>query len=76
MAFSNSHRPSAAPSAISGTAPATPACHSRAYSEGDHQLEKLEFALAVAVTRGDQARITQLRERIAELGGNREEPGT
>ena len=45
-------------------------------AEGDHELEKLEFALAVALTRGDQQRSQVLRERIAELGGNREEPGT
>jgi hypothetical protein len=45
-------------------------------AEGDHELEKLEFALAVALTRGDQQRSHVLRERIAELGGNREEPGT
>ncbi len=48
----------------------------RSYAEGDHQLEKLEFALAVAVTRGDQQRSEQLRAQIAALGGNREEPGT
>lgn len=45
-------------------------------SEGEHQLEKLEFALAVAVTRGDSSRIQCLREQIAALGGNCEEPGT
>lgn len=45
-------------------------------SEGDHQLEKLEFALAVALTRGDLQRSQQLRDQIAALGGNREEPGT
>jgi hypothetical protein len=44
--------------------------------EGDHQLEKLEFALAVALTRGDQQRSRQLRDQIEALGGNREEPGT
>jgi hypothetical protein len=44
--------------------------------EGEHQLEKLEFALAVALTRGDQQRSQQLREQIAALGGNQEEPGT
>ena len=43
---------------------------------GDHRLEKLEFALAVAVSRGDQQRIHELRQRIADLGDNREEPGT
>ena len=45
-------------------------------SDGEHQLEKLEFALAVAVTRGDLTRIQCLREQIAALGGNCEEPGT
>jgi len=45
-------------------------------SEGEHQLEKLEFALAVALTRGDQQRSQQLRQAIAALGGNQEEPGT
>jgi hypothetical protein len=45
-------------------------------SENDHQLEKLEFALAVAITRGDGARIQTLRDQIAALGGNCEEPGT
>lgn len=45
-------------------------------SESDHQLEKLEFALAVAITRGDPVRIQALREQIAALGGNCEEPGT
>jgi hypothetical protein len=44
--------------------------------EGDHQLEKLEFALAVALTRGDQQRSRLLRDQIEALGGNREEPGT
>lgn len=45
-------------------------------SEGDHQLEKLEFALAVALTKGDEPRAAALRQRILELGGNSEEPGT
>ena len=45
-------------------------------SEGEHQLEKLEFALAVALTRGDVRRSEQLRHQIDALGGNREEPGT
>lgn len=42
----------------------------------DHQLEKLEFALAVALTRGDASRSAWLRDQIAALGGNHEEPGT
>jgi hypothetical protein len=72
MANLNSHRPAAA----QPVAPATPACRSRSYSESDHQLEKLEFSLAVAITRGDRQRSEQLRDQIAALGGNREEPGT
>ena len=42
----------------------------------EHQLEKLEFALAVALTRGDLQRSENLRNQIAALGGNQEEPGT
>jgi hypothetical protein len=58
------------------TGPA-PHCKLRTHSqEEDHQLEKLEFALAVALTRGDQQRSDQLRTQIAALGGNQEEPGT
>ena len=79
MALPNGHRPAApqpVPPASATSASSTPACRSRAYSESGHQLEKLEFALAVAITRGDQAREHQLREQIAVLGGNREEPGT
>ena len=44
--------------------------------EGGHQLEKLEFALAVAQTKGDEERSSALKEKIVELGGNVEEPGT
>ena len=51
-------------------------CHAANPSEGEHQLEKLEFALAVALTRGDFLRSEQLRHAIAALGGNQEEPGT
>jgi hypothetical protein len=73
MAFPTSHRPAATPACqTSGPGSTT----TRAYAEGGHQLEKLEFALAVAMTRGDAQRIEQLRAQIAELGGNREEPGT
>ena len=46
------------------------------FFEGGHQLEKLEFALAIAITRGDRSRSDQLRAQIADLGGNIEEPGT
>ncbi len=48
----------------------------KGFYEGGHQLEKLEFALAVAITRGDSTRSELLRQQIAELGGNAEEPGT
>lgn len=44
--------------------------------EGDHQREKLQFALAIALTRGDRQREQLLREQIAALGGYCEEPGT
>ena len=46
------------------------------FLEGGHQLEKLEFALALAEARGDHHRSSALRDRIADLGGNSEEPGT
>ena len=46
------------------------------FVEGGHQLEKLEFALALAEARGDQSRCSTLRDLIADLGGNAEEPGT
>ena len=41
-----------------------------------HQLEKLEFALAIAQTNGDTEKSLILRKKIVELGGNIEEPGT
>ena len=46
------------------------------FFEGGHQLEKLEFALAVAQTNGDEQKSSVLRKKIVELGGNVEEPGT
>ena len=46
------------------------------FFEGGHQLEKLEFALAVAQTNGDKEKSQVLRKKIVELGGNVEEPGT
>ena len=48
----------------------------QAFHEWGHQLEKLEFALAVAATRGDQTRASVLRAQIETMGGNIEEPGT
>ena len=46
------------------------------FIEGGHQLEKLEFALAIAQTKGDKKKSVILRKKIVELGGNVEEPGT
>ena len=46
------------------------------FIEGGHQLEKLEFALAIAQTNGDEKKSVVLRKKIVELGGNVEEPGT
>jgi len=46
------------------------------FIEGGHQLEKLEFALAIAQTKGDEQKSLILRKKIFELGGNVEEPGT
>ena len=46
------------------------------FVEGGHQLEKLEFALAIAQTKGDEKKSITLRKKIVELGGNVEEPGT
>ena len=46
------------------------------FIEGGHQLEKLEFALAIAQTNGDEKNSIVLRKKIVELGGNVEEPGT
>ena len=46
------------------------------FFEGGHQLEKLEFALAVAQTKGDEEKSSALKEKLVELGGNVEEPGT
>ena len=46
------------------------------FFEGGHQLEKLEFALAIAQSRGDEKASIILRKQIIELGGNVGEPGT
>jgi hypothetical protein len=75
MAHTNSL--SCAPSGTQRTARVTsPTCNRRSFVEGGHQLEKLEFALAVAMSRGDEGRAAQLRVQIEALGGNVEEPGT
>lgn len=72
-------RPSApACAATSFRSAASPRCQTgtRTPAEGEHQREKLQFALAVALTRGDLARSQQLRDQIAALGEELEEPGT
>ncbi len=61
--------------------PRSPRCRSNPVVQGggtsnEHQLEKLEFALAVALTKGDEPRSAELRRQIDALGGNNEEPGT
>ncbi len=62
---------------MGSTIPASPSySSSKAFFEGGHHLEKLEFALAVAETQGDQIRSKSLRAQIEDLGGNIEEPGT
>ena len=46
------------------------------FFEGGHQLEKLEFALAIAQTKGDEKKSIILKKKIVELGGIVEEPVT
>ena len=77
---SQGHGGSAAGSGAAGSSLSQPGyrCHLQGgpQVEGDHQLEKLEFALALALTQGDTHRSEDLRHQIAALGGNLEEPGT
>ncbi len=61
---------------ISYTVKKNPIKKRLSFIEGGHQLEKLEFALAVAQTKGDEKKSIVLRKKIVELGGNVEEPGT
>ena len=63
-------------SQISYTGNKNPIKKKLSFIEGGHQLEKLEFALAVAQTHGDEEKSIALRKKIVELGGNVEEPGT
>ena len=77
MGSSNGLHSGTRPFAPTSNPSGTPACQQPESSfDGGHQLEKLEFALAVAITRGDAHRADQLRAQITALGGNREEPGT
>ena len=63
-------------SQISYKANKSPIKKKLSFFEGGHQLEKLEFALAIAQTKGDEKTSKILRKKIFELGGNVEEPGT
>ncbi len=42
----------------------------------DHELEKLEFALALSQTSGDKKRSEKIRQQIEIIGYQYEEPGT
>ena len=42
----------------------------------DHQLEKLEFALALSQTVGDKIKSAKIRNQIEVIGYKYEEPGT
>ena len=44
--------------------------------DNDHQLEKLEFALAISQTIGDKIRSDEIKSQIKKIGINFEEPGT
>ena len=44
--------------------------------EQDHQIEKLEFALAISLTIGDTNRSDQIKDQIKNIGLTYEEPGT
>ena len=46
------------------------------FSDQDHQLEKLEFALALALSKGYHDKAHHLRSCIEALGDQGEEPGT
>ncbi len=44
--------------------------------EIDHQLEKLEFALAISQTFGDNVKSDQIKDQIKIIGFKYQEPGT
>tara|TARA_B100001250_G_C19567526_1_gene686174 strand:+ start:530 stop:685 length:156 start_codon:yes stop_codon:yes gene_type:complete len=44
--------------------------------EIDHQLEKLEFALAISQTIGDKIKSDQIRDQLEIIGYQYVEPGT
>ena len=44
--------------------------------EKDHQLEKLEFALAISQSIGDKTSSDEIKDQINKIGFSLEEPGT
>ncbi len=46
------------------------------FIEKDHQLEKLEFALAISQSIGDHIRSNEIKDQINKIGISLEEPGT
>ena len=44
--------------------------------EKDHQLEKLEFALAFSLSIGDKIKSVKIKDQIEKIGFILEEPGT
>ena len=55
-----------------------PRCPLQRVGRGEEEdlSERLQFALAVALSRGDQSRISWLRDQINHCGISLEEPGT
>ena len=46
------------------------------YLETDHHVEKLEFALAISQTIGDQVKSNKIKEQLNNIGEKSHEPGT
>tara|TARA_Y100001968_G_C18996824_1_gene544008 strand:+ start:210 stop:365 length:156 start_codon:yes stop_codon:yes gene_type:complete len=42
----------------------------------DHQIEKLEFALAISQTIGDKNRSDKIKDQLEKIGFIYQEPGT
>tara|TARA_B100000579_G_C22828048_1_gene854340 strand:+ start:1050 stop:1262 length:213 start_codon:yes stop_codon:yes gene_type:complete len=48
----------------------------KAFYEENHMLEKLEFALAISESKGDQDQSDIIRSKILRIGEDLREPGT
>ena len=46
------------------------------FLEIDHQLERLEFALAFSLTIGDKIKSAKIKDQIQNIGLKYHEPGT